>query len=134
MRIILYTSEVVALISLLIICGSISYYWQFFGHFLPPLAQIFNFFLQNYSFLFQFFGKPMKQPIAVFGYKKCRKPPKRKLNFSKNWVIEANLGKFIGLTILKMWIKKILYWLAFICLFHVAIAIFCRVVFELVPF
>ena len=63
---ILYTSEVIALI--------INYLWQhisfidnFFGHFLPPLDQRFNFFCKNYSFLFQFFGKPMKQPIAAFG-------------------------------------------------------------------
>ena len=40
---------------------------------------------------------------------------------SKIWDIEANLGKLIGLIILKKWyIKKLLYLLAFICFwFHV---------------
>ena len=49
--------------------------------------------------------------------KKCRKLGTLK----QIWDIEANLGKLIGLIILKKWyIKKLLYLLAFICfLFHV---------------
>ena len=66
----------------------------------------------------------MKEPsVAKLGLKKeenCKKWP----NFKKNWVIEANMGKLIWLKILKMYTKKILCLLAFIC-FLFNVNIFC---------
>ena len=62
------------------------------------------------------------QPSHIW-LKQCRKLLKWP-SFKKIWDIETNLDKLIGLTILKVYIKKILNLLAFICfLFHVNV--FC---------
>ena len=92
------------LLSYCIISDSISLISKFsviFCLLYPRHSTISKFFYWNYCYLLK---NPMEEPSV----ENCKNWP----NF---WVIEANLSKLIGLNVLKVCTKNILYLLASIC-------------------